>query len=139
MRESICRWHRVCLILGMSIGTLSLAWAHSNERLSKVEGAHGGMLRAAGQYHLELLVEEGQLRVWITDHANNPQTTRGAQGRAMVASRDRRLSVLLTPDGDNALAGRHPELRDGEDLRVALTVSMQGEAAVQARFSKAAQ
>lgn len=139
MRRSIKPWQGAMLVLGMSIGMVSLAWAHGNEHLSKLEGAHGGMLRAAEQYHLELLVEEGRVRVWVTDHADNPQPTNGAQGRAMIASGDRRLSVTLAPEGDNALSGRHPDLRDADDLRVAVTVSMQGEGPVQARFAKAPQ
>ncbi|RRQ24135.1 hypothetical protein D5687_03350 [Guyparkeria sp. SCN-R1] len=139
MRKLISPWQGAILVLGMSIAMVSLTWAHGNEHQPKLEGTHGGMLRATEQYHLELLVEQERVRIWVTDHADNPQPTSGAQGRAMIASGDRRLSVTLAPEGDNELSGRHPDLRDADDLRVAVTVSMQGEGPVQARFTKVTQ
>lgn len=113
------------------------AVSHSNEYLAKMVGSHGGTLRMSGPYHLELVVDEGEVRVWVTDHSDNPQSTQGAQGQLMVMKGAQRFLVTLSPAGQNVLEGADPRLTDDEDLRVVLTISMVGQGPAQARFAPA--
>ena len=48
----------IFLMALLSLPTLS--WAHSNEYLATIKGAHGGMLRMAEMYHFELVVKDGE-------------------------------------------------------------------------------
>lgn len=111
------------------------ALAHSDEYMANQVGPHGGMLRAAGPYHLELRVEGDRLRVWLMDHGDAPQASEGVRGRAMVVAGSRRLSVALQSAGDNLLEGSHPQLRSDEAMRVAVTLDAPGQAPIQARFT----
>ena len=36
-------------------------WAHTDEALDAMSSPHGGQVRAAGPYHLELVAKDGEL------------------------------------------------------------------------------
>ena len=44
------------------------AWAHTDESLDAMPSPHGGQVRAAGPYHLELVAKDGELVLHVTDH-----------------------------------------------------------------------
>ena len=44
-------------------------WAHTDESLDAMSSPHGGQVRAAGPYHLELVAKDGELVLHVTDHA----------------------------------------------------------------------
>ena len=48
------------------------AWAHTDEYLATVGAPHGGQLRAAGSFHLELVAKDGEETLYVTDHGNIP-------------------------------------------------------------------
>jgi hypothetical protein len=84
---------RLMLATGFVLASLpSTVLAHSNEYLETITGAHGGKLRMAEQYHFEMVLTNGELRVWVTDHGDNPQSTVGATG-----------NVKLVMEADNIL------------------------------------
>lgn len=62
------------LILASAMAAGS-AFAHGNEHLDTVAAPHGGQLRMAGIYHLELVMPaqkaaaEQAVTIYITDHA----------------------------------------------------------------------
>lgn len=109
--------------------------AHTNEVLSKRAGPHGGQLRVAQQYHVELALSIGEVAVWVTDHADNPQATAGASAQAIVQYGRERVVVNLKPAGDNRLSVRDSRLRADPNARVVLNLTMAGQAPVQARFA----
>lgn len=109
--------------------------AHTNEILSKRAGPHGGQLRVAQQYHVELALSIGEVAVWVTDHADNPQTTEGANAQAIVHYGRERVVVDLKPAGDNRLSARDRRLRADPNARIVLNLTMAGQAPVQARFA----
>lgn len=111
------------------------AWAHSNEYLATVKGAHGGMLRMAEMYHFELVMKDGEARLWVTDHGDTPQSTKGAVGTLRVISGDGAFSVTLTPTGSNELVIKDARIKSRKGTRMVLTVSMNGETPLQTRFS----
>lgn len=131
-----CAAHRLAGIFLMAL--LSLAppvWAHSNEYLATVQGAHGGMLRMAEMYHFELVMKDGEARVWVTDHGDTPQSTKGAVSTLRVFTGNGAFTVYLTPTGSNELMIKDARIKPLKGTRIVLTVSMNGETALQTRFS----
>ncbi|WP_310446708.1 hypothetical protein [Thiobacillus sp.] len=113
----------------------TLARAHSNEYLATVKGAHGGMLRMVEMYHFELVMKDGEAHVWVTDHGDTPQSTKGAIATLRVINGNDAFSVTLKPAGSNELMIRDARIKPRKGTRLVLTVSMKGEASLQTRFS----
>jgi hypothetical protein len=109
------------------------AYAHTNEYLDTIEGAHGGQLRMSGAYHFELVAAPGELTVYVTDHADNPMATAGATATALVDSDGSKTEVLLVPTGDNAFRGQGGFALN-EQSKVHLKVIMPGGQAELATF-----
>ncbi len=91
----------VVSILAMS----SPAWAHTDEFFESVEAPHGGQLRMTGPFHLELVAKEGELTVYVTDHADTKISVDGGLAKATVETGQTRTQVHLHPVGDNLLKG----------------------------------
>lgn len=131
---------RLTLLLGGSAvfsGIAGTAWAHSNEYLETVVGSHGGQVRMVEAYHFEVVVKNGEVRVWVTDHADQPVSTDGASGSVVLVNGAGTVQVKLFPAGDNRLAGKDSRVTQGNDTKMILTVAMKGEKALQARYARA--
>lgn len=114
----------------------TLAWAHSNEYLAAIKGAHGGMLRMAEMYHFELVVKDGEAQVWVTDHGDAPQSTRGTAGTLRFITQNGGFSVWLAPTGSNELVIKDARIKARKGTKMVLTVSMNGKKPpLQARYS----
>jgi hypothetical protein len=111
------------------------AQAHSDEYLDTVGGVHGGMLRMSGAYHLELVISDGAVTVWVMDHGNAPQTTTGARGQLLLLQGGERITVNLEPQDEGALRGTDPRIVAGTSPRAVLTLSMSGQPPLQLRFA----
>lgn len=110
-------------------------WAHSNEYLATIKGEHGGMLRMAEMYHFELAMKDGEARIWVTDHGDVPQPTKGAVGTLRFITQNGGFSVNLTPSGSNELSIKDARIKSLKGTRMVLTVTMNGEKPLQTRFS----
>lgn len=110
------------------------AFAHSEEDMAKMVGDHGGSVRASGNYHVELVVKDGQVRVWLTDHGNVAQATDKASGAATVTIGEKRINVPLKPASRNEMSGSNPDIKHGA-MRVLINVTLPGEDPLQARFA----
>lgn len=124
-----------CAATAMLLSVANPVWAHSNEHLSTMSGAHGGMLRMAEMYHFELAMKDGEARVWVTDHGDAPQSTRGAVATLRIIDGSDAFSVALKPTGNNELVARNTRIKPRKGTKMVLTVSMQGEAPLKTRFS----
>lgn len=109
--------------------------AHTDEYLDTVGGVHGGMLRMSGAYHLELVLGDGEVTVWVMDHGNAPQATAGARGQLLLLQGDERITVNLEPQDESALQGTDPRIVAGTSPRAVLTLSMSGQPPLQVRFA----
>jgi hypothetical protein len=121
----------------LAIAALAFAgqtMAHSDEYLDSIATPHGGQMRMAGFHHFELVVEEGMLTVYLTDHADQPVASAGASGSATVLVGRNRSNVTLKPAGDNRLTGKGEFVID-PSMRVVLSITLPGEPAEQARFT----
>ncbi len=88
--------------------TVSLsAWAHSDEYLATVAAPHGGQLRMAGIYHLELVAKDKEVAVYVTDHGDKEIGTEGGVGKVtlQIGKAKTKTTVELAPAGGNALKG----------------------------------
>jgi hypothetical protein len=83
-------------------------WAHGDAALASKVTPHGGQQRAAGPYHLELVVSEAHIVVYVTDHADVAQPTAGWGGSAAVLSGGSKQQIELKPVADNRLEGSAP-------------------------------
>ena len=81
------------------------AWAHTDEYFEAVQAPHGGQLRMTGPFHMELVAQDGQLTVYVTDHADNKISVDGGLAKATVETGTAKTQVHLHPVGDNMLKG----------------------------------
>ncbi|MBI1397536.1 MAG: hypothetical protein GC151_16305 [Betaproteobacteria bacterium] len=96
---------------------------------------HGGEVSASGAYHLELVVNDNALLVYVTDRSGAavPVETRGLGGSAFVVSGADRVDVPLRPAGVNLLAGRGSFILDPR-MQVTVTIRNAGREAGRAAF-----
>lgn|SRR5512139_2198042 len=93
------------VVFGMTL-TLSLpAGAHTDEYFESVEAPHGGQLRMTGPFHMELVAKDGDLTVYVTDHADNAVSVDGGLAKANIENGSTRTQVNLHPVGNNMLRG----------------------------------
>lgn len=125
------------LAAGLALGgTVS---AHDDD---KTAAANGGQVRAAGEFHFELVLAKesreakpNAAALYVTDRAGNKVSTAGAKGRLMLMSkRSGKQEILLAPDGGNGLRGNGTYASDADLVAVAL-VSLPGKKTEQARFT----
>ena len=97
-------------------------------------GPNGGQVRDAGKYHLELVVKDAALTVYVTGNKDAKIATNGASGSATVLVGKGTSSVKLEPSGENALAGSGG-FKPAPDMKVVVSVTLPGQPPVQARFT----
>ena len=86
-------------------------WAHDATSLDAMPSAHGGQVRMAGPYHIELLLEGSgatgvrPIKVYLQNHAFEAVTSSGMIGRIKLTDGTNERSITLKPTGINALIG----------------------------------
>jgi hypothetical protein len=82
------------------------AGAHTNAYFDKIATPHGGQIRMAGPYHLELVAAGELITLYVTDHSDQPIDTAGGSAKVIITSgKKKRYVVILSPAGDNKLSG----------------------------------
>lgn len=97
-------------------------------------GPNGGQVRDAGKYHLELVVKDNSLMVYVTGNKDAKFATKGATGTATVLAGKSTSNVKLEPSGENALAGIG-SFQAAPDMKVVVSVMLPGQSPLQARFT----
>lgn len=126
-------------------GALGLAspalLAHTDEVLDTQKAPNGGQLRMAGAYHYELVVvkdskeaKDNPVIVYVTDHGGTKVPTGGASGTATILAGKAKVTVALTPDGDNRLKGVG-KYATTPDMKAVVSITLAGKVAEQARFT----
>jgi hypothetical protein len=82
-------------------------WAHTDEQLDTMPSPHGGQVRAAGPYHLELVAKDGELVLHVTDHIGQEISTDGGEGKANIqqGKAGSKLTIKLEPSQHHLLKG----------------------------------
>jgi hypothetical protein len=93
--------------LAISLPLSSPVQAHSEQHFDNTTTPHGGQMRMAGPYHLELVTKEKEMIVYVTDHGDNNVPTGGGVGKASIqeGKAKPKTSIKLEPAGDNMLRG----------------------------------
>ena len=112
------------------------AAAHGNKAAGEThahQSPHGGVVRTAGAYHLELVQQTGEVHVYLLDGKEAPMALTGTTGTVMLLTTAGKTStVALTTAGDHLVA----QVPAGITVRTAIvSLKAQGKS-LSARFEK---
>ncbi|MDN5940669.1 MAG: hypothetical protein L0H94_02205 [Nitrospira sp.] len=126
----------IVAVLAALLIVLQPVWAHTDASLDAMPSPHGGQVRAAGPYHLELVAKEGALTVHVTDHVWQAMKTDGGEGKATIqqGKAGSRIIVKLEPSQQNMLTGTGEFLVTPETV-IVVFVKLPGQDAYGARFT----
>lgn len=117
----------------MKVATAILAIALGVAPAVYASDKHGGHEIEVGKYHIELVVKDRNLSLFVRDQADKAVDSKTAKASANVLSGKDRATVQLTPAGD-MLSGQAP-FTVAKDAKVIVTFSVAGGKSEQARFS----
>jgi hypothetical protein len=111
------------------------AWAHTDDSLDAMPSPHGGQVRAAGPYHLELVAKDGELVLHVTDHAWQEIHTDGGEGKATIqqGKAGGKTAVKLGPSQQNMFTG-NGEFHITPETVIVVFVKLPGQDAYGAKF-----
>jgi hypothetical protein len=94
-------------VLAATLIIFQPAWAHTDEQLDTMPSPHGGQVRAAGPYHLELVAKDGELVLHVTDHIGQEINTDGGEGKANIqqGKAGSKMTIKLEPSQHHMLKG----------------------------------
>jgi hypothetical protein len=95
---------------------------------------HGGHEVEVGKYHVELVVKDRDLSLYVRDQGDKPIDAKTVKASANVLSAKEKATVQLAPAGAEMLAGQAP-FTIAKDAKVVVTFSVAGAKSEQARFS----
>lgn len=128
-------------VAALSIGAVTSVSAHDNAYFDSIKSANGGQTRMAGVYHFELVLvkdskeaKENTITVYVTDHASKALPTAGGTATLTIVQGKNKSTVTLLPSGANQLTGK-AVYASNANFKGALTVTMAGKPAEQARFT----
>ena len=112
---------------------LALAMASAALAHDVAKGPNGGPMRAAGDKHLELVVDAASIVVFVSDKAHEPVPAKGLTGRAVVQDGGKVVTVTLAAADGNRLVGSAPQ-PIGKGARIVVSATLAGGQVLQARF-----
>lgn len=112
-------------IFAMSLLFASPAWTADK---------HGGHEVEVGRYHVELVVKDHHLAVYVRQADDKPIDPRTIKASANVLSGKDKATVALEPGDGEMLSGQTP-FSVRKDAKVIVTFSVKGGKSEQARFS----
>jgi hypothetical protein len=88
--------------------TMSLAFVHAHEQRV---GPRGGALVDAGTYHVEMVIRDKAIEIFVSDAQDKPLPAKGFKALAILAVAGKSIRVTLEPSPDGAkLTGLAPEV-----------------------------
>ena len=112
-----------------------VAGAHDASYFDSHPTPHGGQMRMAGPYHLEVVTDAGHLIVFVTDHAGTPLSTAGWGGRAILLAGKQKREYSLQPWGANELRSADTVTSD-PDIKLVVSLAPVKAPGEQARFTR---
>ena len=95
---------------------------------------HGGAIVMTATYHVELVVKDGQVDVYLTNHDDKPVAVTGRKGVAILMVGGKSVRIPLEPVGSERLSGKAAEARPTAPKGVVQITEPAG-GTVQARFN----
>lgn len=96
---------RTLLPFAIAIAMNGLAWAHSESELAKRIPPHGGLLAAADDYNVELVLKPDRVQVFVTDHLDKLVSINGATGTANLRVKGKKAQQVQLRVVDDRLEG----------------------------------
>lgn len=126
----------IAAVLTAPLILLQPVWAHTDESLDAMPSPHGGQVRAAGPYHLELVAKDGELVLHVTDHAGQEINTDGGEGKANIQQNKAgsKITVKLEPSQQNMFTSSG-EFRIYPETVIVVFVKLPEQDAYGARFT----
>ncbi len=126
----------IAAVLAATLIMFQPVWAHTDESLDAISSPHGGQVRAAGPYHLELVAKDGELVLHVTDHAWQKIHTDGGEGKANIqhGKAGSKITVKLEPSQNNMLKGSCDSQINSETV-IVVFVKLPEQDAYAARFT----
>ncbi len=122
--------HAVMILCWFMVAPVS-ALAHGGT------GPHGGPVTDAGPYYVELILKDGQLRLFaFDDKSDAPVSAKSARGTATILIGDKKETVELEPvsgPDDNLLGGAFAAA--GPGTRIVVILRFPGQPSIIARFA----
>ncbi len=106
------------------------------EEVQKTGALHGGQLRKAGPYYLELVAKHKEIVLYVTDHAGNEVGTENGTGKVSIQSgkNEHKITLELEPVFNNILRGEG-EFLIKPDTAVIAFIKLPEQEAYTARFT----
>lgn len=126
----------IAAVLAAPLIIFQPVWAHTDESLDAMPSPHGGQVRAAGPYHLELIAKDGELVVHVTDHAWQEIHVDGGEGKANIqqGKTGSRMTIKLEPSQQNMYTG-NGEFHITPETVIVVFVKLPEQDAYGARFT----
>jgi hypothetical protein len=123
-------------LITMALAVSLPASAHTEAYFDSINAPHGGQMRMAGPYHLELVTQEKEITLYVADHSDKKIGTEGGVGKVtfQVGKAKPTESVKLEPAGDNTFKGTG-EFSLTPDTVVIVFVKLPEHEAQSARFT----
>lgn len=109
-------------LLAASLLFAGYAVAHTDEFLDSQKSPHDGQIRMTDTHHLELVIKDKDITVYVMNHANEAQPSAGMTATATVLSGDAKVEVKLEPAEENLLKGTG-DFKTSDDMKVVLSVT----------------
>lgn len=97
------------------------------------QGQYGGIIADTGHHHMEIIVEDGHLKVYLTHDDGKPERVADAKASATILSEGRKEVVALLPDAANFLKGTG-SFKASKGTTIVITLTMPGHQPEQARI-----
>lgn len=120
--------------LHIALVALALTFAPAARAHGPDRGPNGGQMQDLGAAHAELVVQNNELTVYLTDANSRPISPTGAAATATVLAAGASQTVQLQPAGANTLKGRG-NFAAARGIRVVISLTLPGQRPQQARFT----
>jgi hypothetical protein len=136
---SAARWVMPIVIIALGFPAAE-ARSHDAAVLDSIPSAHGGIVRMAGPYHIELVLEPSssrpvrQVRIYLQNHAFVGMPSKGLTGAVTLTFYTVSVAIPLIPDGPESLAGTGSFL-DDPALKMIVSVTYKDGQVFSATFS----
>ena len=118
-------------ILTLFLLTVGLVYAAGETHQHK--SPHGGVVRSAGDYHLELVRDEKGYKVYLLDAKEKTLPVTDLTGKATCLTKEKKkMEMELTAAGDHMVLATDPEALEGGTVIVAIR---KGSESVSAKFT----
>ncbi len=118
------------LLFGLGL-VLSVVAANAN---GPMKAMHGGEVQQVGANHVELVVSDGELMLYVSDNQDNPVAVEDVRATATILSGGKHEKVELEPGEGNVLRAKG-NFSTGKGLKVVVSLTMPDEKPVLARFA----